>query len=265
MVDGDGHIVELLPVFIDFAHDHGHGELIDAAKPRLVRGPEQQEARLQLSPDELRRAGSLPDSWHVSANPDYYATCALPRSTTSASTRPGSTSPSSIRRWASTCTQLLDDEQRVTVCRLYNEFMAERYRPYRDRFTVAALIPMTTPAEAIAALEHAKGLGAKVGLIPSHVRRPFLGDEWPPTDPGVALRIPQWEVNGWVDTFGHRQRLRLRPGVGEGHRAADAARRAHRGHRLQRPFVGHQLRVQPDRPLRRVGRGAGEVARASVA
>ncbi len=202
VVDGDGHIVELLPVFIDFARDHGHGELIDAAKPRLVRGPEQQEARLQLSPDELRRAGSLPDSWHVSANPDYYATCALPALYYERLDETGIDFAVLYPTLGINMHQLLDDEQRVTVCRLYNEFMAERYRPYRDRFTVAALIPMTTPAEAIAALEHARGLGAKVGLIPSHVRRPFLGDEWPPTDAGVALRIPQWEVNGWVDTFG---------------------------------------------------------------
>src|SRR5262249_21868187 len=76
-----------------------------------------------------------------------------------------------------------DAEDRVTLCRLYNEFMTEQYGPYRDRFTMAAVIPMHTPDEAIDELIHARGLGAKVGLIPSYVHRARPGesseqDEW---------------------------------------------------------------------------------------
>lgn len=202
VIDGDGHVVELFRVFIDYAHDHGHGALIDAARPRLVRGPEQQEARLALSPQELRRAGSLPDSWHVSANPDYYATVAVPGLYYERLAEAGIDFAVLYPTLGINMLQLLDDEHRVGVCRLYNEFMADQYRPYRDRFTVAALIPMHTPDEAITALVHAKELGAKVGLVPSHVRRPVPGDAWPPTDPGADLRIPEWDVSGWVDTFG---------------------------------------------------------------
>jgi len=202
VIDGDGHVVELLRVFIDYAHDRGFGDLIEAAKPRLVRGPEQQQARLELSPEELRRAGSLPDSWHVSANPDYYATCALPALYYERLGEAGIDFAVLYPTMGINMLQVLDPEHRVTVCRLYNEFMTEQYRPYGDKFTVAALIPMHTPEEAIAALVHAKELGAKVGLIPSHVRRPVPGDPWPPNDPGVSLRIPEWDVSGWVDTFG---------------------------------------------------------------
>jgi hypothetical protein len=88
------------------------------------------------------------------------------------------------------------------LCRLYNEFMADQYRPYGDRFTVAALIPMNSPEEAISALEHANALGSKVGLISSHVHRGVPGQTWPPDDDWAALRIAEWEVNGWIDTFG---------------------------------------------------------------
>ena len=98
--------------------------------------------------------------------------------------------------------QILDDEARTTLCRLYNEFMADQYRAYGDRFTVAALIPMNSPEEAIGALEHAKGLGSKVGLIASHVHRGVPGQTWPPDDDWAALRIAEWEVYGWIDTFG---------------------------------------------------------------
>jgi predicted TIM-barrel fold metal-dependent hydrolase len=98
--------------------------------------------------------------------------------------------------------QLLDEEQRTVLCRLYNEFMAEQYRPYQDRFSVAALVPMNSPSEAIAAIEHAKGLGAKVGLIASHVHRAMPGTSLESEDPWSDVRIPEWETRGWVDTFG---------------------------------------------------------------
>ena len=98
--------------------------------------------------------------------------------------------------------QIHDEEERVTLCRVYNEFLAEQYRPYGDRFTVAALVPMHTPDEAVAALEHIKSLGSKVALIPSHVHRPLPGEPWPPDDPWADVRIVQWETHGWVDTFG---------------------------------------------------------------
>jgi hypothetical protein len=90
----------------------------------------------------------------------------------------------------------------VTLCRLYNEFVDEMYRPYRDRFAVAALVPMNTPGEAVAALEHAHGLGAKIGLIASHVHRPAPGADWPAEDAWADVRVPEWETRGWVDTFG---------------------------------------------------------------
>jgi hypothetical protein len=80
--------------------------------------------------------------------------------------------------------------------------MAEQYRPYGDRLTVAALVPMNTPDEAIAALEHAKGLGSKVALIARHVHRPIPGTAMPVNDPWVDVRTPEWETRGWVDTFG---------------------------------------------------------------
>ena len=261
VVDGDGHIVELLPVFIDFAHDHGHGELIDAAKPRLVRGPAQQEARLQLSTDELRRAGSLPDSWHVSANPDYYATCALP---------------------ALYYERL--DETGIDFAVLYPDVghqhaPAARRRAARDRVPAVQRVHGRAVPAVPRPLHRGgpdpddhSGRSRRRARAREGPRRQGRADTQPrPATvprrrmaahrPGSRAAHPAVGGERLGRHLRSRQRVRLRLGVGEGHRAADAARRAHRGHRLQRSFVGHQLRVQPDRPLRRVGRGAGEVAR----
>ena len=68
---------------------------------------------------------------------------------------------------------------------------------------MAAVIPMHTPDEAISALEHAKLLGANVGMIASHVHRPLPGMPSLADDDGFNdVRVTEWETRGWIDTFG---------------------------------------------------------------
>ncbi|MFA5883295.1 MAG: amidohydrolase family protein [Acidimicrobiia bacterium] len=80
-----------------------------------------------------------------------------------------------------------DTELRQVAARALNTYYAELYGPYADRLTPTAVIPMFTPEEAIAELDHAVGtLGLKsvvmTGVIP---RRRADGTE------------------GWIDTLGH--------------------------------------------------------------
>jgi predicted TIM-barrel fold metal-dependent hydrolase len=194
VVDGDGHIVELLPVFLDFVRDQGQGRLVES----LVR----RRAIEDLSTGDRRAGGVLPHSWHVPASSDYYATVTSPRRYHDRLGEAGIDFAVLYPTMGIALLQLLDDEQRITLCRLYNELQAEQYRPYRDRFTVAALVPMNTPDEAVAALEHAKSLGARVALIASHVHRPLPGLPLTTDDEFADVRVPEWETRGWVDTFG---------------------------------------------------------------
>ena len=194
VLDGDGHIIELMPVFLDFVRDHGHGDLLDGMLNR-------RRAIEDLSLEERRTGGVLPHSWHVPARTEYYATVTSPKRYHERLGEAGIDFAVIYPTMGIALLQLLDDEQRVTLCRLYNEYLAEQFRPYGDRFTVAALVPMNTPDEAVAALEHAHGLGAKIGLIASHVHRPPPGGPWP-DDPWSDVRVPEWETRGWVDTFG---------------------------------------------------------------
>lgn len=195
VIDGDGHIVELLPVFLDFVRDHGHGALLEGMLNR-------RRAIEDLSMEERRKGGILPHSWHVPASSEYYATVTSPKRYYERLGEAGIDFAVLYPTIGIALLQLLDDEQRVTLCRLYNEFMAEQYRPFGDRFTVAGLIPMNTPDEAIAALEHTKALGTKVGLIASHVHRPLPGTDLAGDDEWADVRVPEWETRGWVDTFG---------------------------------------------------------------
>ena len=92
---------------------------------------------------------------------------------------------------------LADEELRLGLTRGYNNFFAEVYGPYRDRLTVAGMIPMHTVGEALAELDHCHQIGLKVVSIPHGVMRPI-------PEPVVERGSPYlWPgQRHWVDTFG---------------------------------------------------------------
>src|SRR5262245_42146948 len=72
VLDGDGHIVELLPVFLDYVRDHGGEHLLTGMLSR-------RRTFEDLTPAERLAGGILPHSWHVPATSEYYATVASPK------------------------------------------------------------------------------------------------------------------------------------------------------------------------------------------
>ena len=82
------------------------------------------------------------------------------------------------------------DEVRQAACRAFNRYHAEVFRGLGDRLTSVALIPMHTPEEAVAELDHAVGtLGFRVVLLAGHVLRPLPGENVP-------------RGARWLDSFG---------------------------------------------------------------
>jgi predicted TIM-barrel fold metal-dependent hydrolase len=86
---------------------------------------------------------------------------------------------------------IIDAEARQAACLALNKFRAEIFSGYSKRMTPAPKIPMHTPEEAIAELEHAvRDLGMKVVMFPGFVQRPI---------PAEADKFPKVF---WYDTFG---------------------------------------------------------------
>src|SRR4029079_17058336 len=83
------------------------------------------------------------------------------------------------------------------VCRGYNDFYAQEYRPYADRFTVAGVIPMHTPEEAIADLEHCQEIGWRWVGMPEGVHRPIPE----PDHSGVNPFLMPGQTH-WYDWYG---------------------------------------------------------------
>ena len=82
------------------------------------------------------------------------------------------------------------DEVRQAACRAFNRYHAEVFAGLGDRLASVALIPMHTPAEASAELDHAvTTLGFKAVLLAGHVMRPLPGENLP-------------RGARWLDSFG---------------------------------------------------------------
>jgi hypothetical protein len=91
--------------------------------------------------------------------------------------------------------RVADDGDRRATCRAFNTYSAELFTPFADRMTPAAVIPMHTPEEALAELDHAVGeLGLKAVMCGSLMPRP-LG-ELLDVDAALAIRF------GWLDPLG---------------------------------------------------------------
>lgn len=144
-----------------------------------------------------------------------------------------------------------DPELRAIACRAFNTYASELFRDFSDRLTPAAIIPMHTPQEGIAELEHAVSeLCLKVAMVNGSVRRPI--PKFEREYPALSGRIT------WLDTFGiDSQRLRSFLGQVPGTR--------HRGdvpHRLAGRLAALHLalHVQPGGRLRRGRRDPLQVA-----
>src|SRR3989475_4376543 len=86
--------------------------------------------------------------------------------------------------------RLPPEKHRRALCRAYNVFTAEQFRPFSDRIIPAAIIPMFSPDEAIEELEFAsKQLGLRVVMMGSLIRRPIpaLQEEHP-----EAAKFVEW-------------------------------------------------------------------------
>jgi predicted TIM-barrel fold metal-dependent hydrolase len=88
-----------------------------------------------------------------------------------------------------------DEQYRRAMCRALNRANAETFAPLADRLTPVAAIPMHTPEEAVAELEHAvTELGFKAVVCAGYVQRPFAALAG--QDPAVS------DYAFWLDQFG---------------------------------------------------------------
>ena len=201
IVDGDGHVLEVTPVFIDYIRET-MGEKIANAYT------ESASFRRYYEPwafsDEARLDSWIPRNnlWGVpTKNTLDRATAVLPRLYGQRMDDLGIDYSILYPSEGLFVATIADEELRNRACMAYNGFAAELCGPHADRMTGVATIPMTTPDEAIEHLEYAvttKGL--KVVCMAGYVHRPLKEAERKfPEHAGMATRIDYFALDSEYD------------------------------------------------------------------
>ena len=174
IIDSDGHVAEFEPAFFDFLKATAGPHMVDRFKaladsPYFFRW-------YRLSPQQRLDVRAPRMQWwvHPTGQTLDRATSSLPKLLHQRLDEMGLDFTIIYPSMGMFMLHLGDDEMRPALCRAYNDMHAQLFREYGDRMTPAAMIPMHTPGEAIAELEHVvRDLNLKTILMPSFVRRPF--------------------------------------------------------------------------------------------
>ncbi|GAA4962153.1 hypothetical protein GCM10023205_27340 [Yinghuangia aomiensis] len=185
VIDSDGHLIEYLPLVRDFIAEDAGTDLA-AVFEKMSNTADRRRA----VPDRAKRRDlgiHATAVWGIpAANTLDRATCMLPDLMYKRLDEIGVDFAVLYPTYGLTVTQLAHDELRRALARALNRYYAEVYGPYGDRLAPVAAIPMFTPEEAVAELDHAVGeLGLKAVMMGGVIPRPLAGG------------------GRWMDTLGH--------------------------------------------------------------
>ena len=191
VIDGDGHWMEPIPVFLD--------HLAEVAGPKAVdemrRGWRRNDVWYRATPEERQKSRLRRFIWWgVTANTRDKATALLPALLNERLPELGIDFAVMYPSFGLTLNAINDDELSRAACRAYNVMTAEMFKPYADRFAPVAIMPARTPESAIAELEYAVGtLGYKAIMMRGNQERVI---------PGTADGVDPQKAPWYVDTIG---------------------------------------------------------------
>ncbi|HXH09798.1 MAG TPA: amidohydrolase family protein [Alphaproteobacteria bacterium] len=170
VIDGDGHWLEPVPIFLDYLRTVGGPSLVERFVDKA-----RDDAWYAMSPHERsERRPRRPTWWGEPANTLDRATAMIPRLMYERLDDFGIDFALLYTSLGLFYINNPDEELRRAVCRAVNCMNAEMFRPYAHRIAPAAVVPVYTPQEAIEEATFAvRELGMKVVMISNHVRRPI--------------------------------------------------------------------------------------------
>ena len=163
VIDCDGHMVGLMPVLLEFLREVGGGDVVDrfTAQGSYRFVVEQEVVGSTLV--QRRYDWRAYDAWWASTARTFdRATVMLPGLLEDRMGELGFDYSILFPSETGIVQSSADDDVRQAGCRAHNMMMAELFGNHRRWMTPVAIIPMHTPAEAIAELDYAVGeLGLK--------------------------------------------------------------------------------------------------------
>ena len=246
IIDSDGHAIEYLPVVRDILREQA-GEDAAAALDRTTGGA---AAMRGLPAEQMRGAGMIRISWWglPARNTLDRATALLPALLAARIEEMGIDHAILYPTYGLGSAQQEDADLRRAIVRAFNTFYSESFRDHAASAHAGRHHPDAHRRRGDRRAR-VRDLAARAQGV--HVRRPDR-----PTGAGARRADPGRPVARHAR---RRQRLRLRPGVGQ---VRGARRVTHVPHRLDGVAdaqLAEQLRLQPHRHVRDRGRDAGAV------
>jgi hypothetical protein len=189
VIDTDIHTNDYTPALEDYVSSYGGAKLVDelrkASQDRIERGGVSNGKNwYEQSPEERHYYRTIRAPWwaRVTKNTLDVATYHLPELLYQRQAEQGSDYSVLFPNNVLAPLGVKDRDSRRALQRAVNHYHADLFRPYADRLTVVAGIPLNTPEEGIEELEFAVNvLGLKTINIAGSVRRPIraLAEKYP--------------------------------------------------------------------------------------
>jgi predicted TIM-barrel fold metal-dependent hydrolase len=172
VIDADGHWIEFEPVLLDYLDAVGGPAMVDRFRREDYFTGSNSSSHMTIDERRLHRI-TAPPWWSLpTRNSLDRATAMLPRLLYERLGEMGIDFAIVYPDRALFFPAIRDHELQLAAHRAYNLMAADLFRGLGDRLVPAACIPMHTPSEAIEELNFAAGLGLKVMLLRSLMRRP---------------------------------------------------------------------------------------------
>jgi predicted TIM-barrel fold metal-dependent hydrolase len=189
VIDSDGHWREFEPIALDYLRDAAGAKAVERWNSRLRALGEGDFMRM-TDRERLDRRASQPAWWGMPVkNTLDVATSFIPRLMHDRLDEMGLDFavlyPTHCQLFAP---YIGDEELRKAGCHAFNLYAAETWAEYSDRATPIGAVPMHTPDEAIAELEHCREIGIKAVALGSLIRRSIPDAE----RSGVSRRYACW-------------------------------------------------------------------------
>jgi predicted TIM-barrel fold metal-dependent hydrolase len=190
IVDGDGHTLDLLPVLLEFLSEVGGSKMVDRLKQHPAYKFVVDQEALGTTLEQRRYDGRVYDAWWgYSGRTLDRATAMLPALLEERMEEIGIDFAILFPSESAIVHSMQDDDMRLAGCRAHNMMSAELFGAHKRSMTPTAIIPMGSPAEAVAELEYAIGvLGLKAVNMGGSPRRqiPKHKKELPAASPYIT-------------------------------------------------------------------------------
>src|SRR6266436_9136492 len=189
VIDSDGHWREFEPIAMEYLRETAGPQVVEKWTSRLRALGEGDFVRMTREERLDKRAGQ-PPWWALPVkNTLDMATSFIPRLMHQRLEEMGLDFAVLYPTHAQLFAPYVGDaELRQAGCHAFNRYAAETWAEFADRVTPIGVIPMHTPAEALAELDHCKSLGIKAIAMGSLIRRSIPATE----QMGVSRRYACW-------------------------------------------------------------------------